>query len=506
MTGVSRAAERNSPPRRSARAGQTGSLLFDGYLEPDRPHPGVFDEMFSPDGAVRAPYRAVRDVLAPAVAEPDARPEALDRASIGQDTLAVRGRRPIPLDVVPRVISAGEWSQLQRGIVQRVRALEAFLADVHGDAQIVRDGVLPRRLITRCARFHRVAANLDPPGGVRIHVAGLDLVRDQAGAFRLLGHNLRNPSGVGSVLENRRTMARVVPDLLSEQRVRHVGDYCAHLLRALLATAPNVADPVVVVLTPGADDHAYPEHTLLARRMGVELVEGRDLFCRDHSAYLRTARGERQVDVIYRRIEDEFLDPLQFDPDSVLGVAGVLNAARAGNVAIANAPGNGVGDDRLVSTYVPEMISYYLGEKQLLPDVATHRCWLDDERAHVLAHLDELVLTPARGSGGYGILFGPSATARQLAAARKQIRKDPWGWIARPVVQLSTVPTNAGGRLVPRHVGLRLFAVNGGGDGVFVLPGGWTRVALPEGSLVIDSDGGSKDTWVLAEGRALEAG
>jgi uncharacterized circularly permuted ATP-grasp superfamily protein len=304
-------------------------------------------------------------------------------------------------------------------------------------------------------------------------------------------------------MENRRTMARVFPDLFTRQRVRAVGDYGSHLLRALrCAAAANAADPTVVVLTPGVHNSAYFEHSLLARQMGAELVEGRDLFCRDNLVYMRTTQGEQQVDVIYRRIDDDFLDPLQFRPDSVLGIAGVLNAARAGNVVIANAVGNGVGDDKLVYTYVPEMVAYYLDERPVLPNVSTFRCWLDDERTYTLDHLDELVLKPVEGSGGYGIVFGPDATPRRLAAARRAVREDPRGWIAQPVVQLSTVPTKVGDKLVPRHVDLRPFAVNDG-DGVYVLPGGLTRVALPHGSLVVNSSqgGGSKDTWVLAAGR-----
>lgn len=342
---------------------------------------------------------------------------------------------------------------------------------------------------------------------MRIHVAGIDLVRDAAGEFRVLEDNHRNPSGVSYVMENRRTMARVFPDLFGRYRVRPVGDYAAHLLRALrAASAANAADPTVVVLTPGVHNSAYFEHSLLARLMGVELVEGRDLFCRDNVVYMRTTEGERQVDVIYRRIDDDFLDPLHSRPKSVLGVAGLVNAARAGNVVIANAVGNGIGDDKLVYTYVPQMVAYYLGEKALLPNVDTFRCWLPDERAHVLEHLDELVLKPVEGSGGYGIVFGPEASAAELAAARRRVRAWPRGWIAQPVVPLSTVPTKVDGRLVPRHVDLRPFAVNDG-EQVFVLPGGLTRVALPAGSLVVNSSqgGGSKDTWVLTtRGSAAE--
>jgi len=488
---------------RSTRARGAPAGLFDGYLDPKRPHAGAYDEMFAGDGTGRQAYRRLHDQLVRSVpAELGARAEALDRALVDQGiTFSLSGQeRPFPLDLIPRVIAASEWARLERGIVQRVRALEAFLTDIYGDQQIVRDGVLPKRLITSCAHFHRQAARLAPPNGVRIHVAGIDVVRDEDGVFRVLEDNLRNPSGVSYVMENRRTMARVFPDLFAKHRVRPVGDYAVHLLRALrAAAAANVADPNVVVLTPGVYNSAYFEHSLLARQMGVELVEGRDLFCRDNTVYMRTTQGERVVDVIYRRLDDEYLDPVQFRPDSVLGVAGLLNAARAGNVVIANAVGNGVADDKLVYTYLPDILKYYLGESMLLPNVDTFRCWLRDEQEQVLDRLAELVVKPVEGSGGYGIVFGPNANARELAALRRRIRAHPRGWIAQPVVQLSTVPTKVGQRLRPRHVDLRPFAVNDG-NSVFVLPGGLTRVAIPEGSLVVNSSqgGGSKDTWVLA--------
>jgi uncharacterized circularly permuted ATP-grasp superfamily protein len=493
--------ERSTRTRRPL-AGRAGEL-FDGYLDPKRPHADAYDEMFVGDGAVRQAYRRLHDQLAPsAPAELGARAVALDRALVDQGiTFSLSGQeRPFPLDLIPRVIAAGEWARLERGIVQRVKALEAFLADLYGDQQIIRDGVLPKRLITSCAHFHRQAARLVPPNGVRIHVSGVDVVRDEDGVFRVLEDNLRNPSGVSYVMENRRTMARVFPDLFAKHRVRAVGDYAVHLLRALrAAAAANVADPNVVVLTPGVHNSAYFEHSLLARQMGVELVEGRDMFCRDNGVYLRTTQGERVVDVIYRRIDDEYLDPVHFRPDSVLGVAGLLNAARAGNVVIANAVGNGVADDKLVYTYLPDILKYYLDESMLLPNVDTFRCWLPDEQQQVLDRLTELVVKPVEGSGGYGIVFGPNANARELAALRRRIRANPRGWIAQPVVQLSTVPTKVGQRLKPRHVDLRPFAVNDG-KSVFVLPGGLTRVALPEGSLIVNSSqgGGSKDTWVLA--------
>ncbi|MGQ0839718.1 circularly permuted type 2 ATP-grasp protein [Actinokineospora sp.] len=494
------------PKRTPSRARDTGpdlGQLFDGYLDPRRPHADAYDEMFAADTSVRSAYRRLHEQLgASQPGDLTARSEALDRALVDQGiTFSLSGQeRPFPLDLVPRVITAAEWARLEKGIVQRVRALEMFLADVYGDQQIIRDGVLPKRLITSCEHFHRSAAGVLPPNGVRIHVSGIDVVRDEEGIFRVLEDNLRSPSGVSYVMENRRTMARVFPDLFAKHRVRAVGDYAVHLLRSLrAAAAANVADPNVVVLTPGVHNSAYFEHSLLARQMGVELVEGRDLFCRDNVIYLRTTEGERQVDVIYRRIDDEFLDPVQFRPNSVLGVAGLLNAARAGNVVIANAVGNGVGDDKLVYTYLPEILRYYLGETPLLPNVDTFRCWLPDEQEQVLDRLAELVVKPVEGSGGYGIVFGPNSSAKELAALRKRVRAHPRGWIAQPVVQLSTVPTKIGQRLKPRHVDLRPFAVNDG-KSVFVLPGGLTRVALPEGSLVVNSSqgGGSKDTWVLA--------
>lgn len=463
----------------------------------------AFDEMFDAQGAVRGPYKGIYAELAPSDAsELKARAEALGRAFLDQGiTFSLSGQeRPFPLDLVPRVISAAEWSRLERGIIQRVKALEMYLDDIYGDQEILNDDIIPRRLITSCEHFHRQAMGIVPPNGVRIHVAGIDLIRDEKGNFRVLEDNLRSPSGVSYVMENRRTMARVFPNLFATHRVRAVDDYASHLLRALRnSAATNEADPTVVVLTPGVYNSAYFEHSLLARQMGVELVEGRDLFCRDNQVYMRTTDGEVQVDVIYRRIDDAFLDPLQFRADSVLGVAGLVNAARAGNVVVSSAIGNGVGDDKLVYTYVPTMIEYYLGEKPLLANVETYRCWLDDEREEVLDRIDELVLKPVEGSGGYGIVFGPEASDKELAAVAKKIRDDPRSWIAQPMMELSTVPTQIGNTLAPRYVDLRPFAVNDGDD-VWVLPGGLTRVALVEGSRVVNSSqgGGSKDTWVLA--------
>jgi len=476
--------------------------LLGGYVERQRTT-GAYDEVFAPDGSPRPAYRSVVAALeALSMSDLAARGNALSSAFTDAGvTFSLSGEeRPFPLDVVPRLFSTDEWSLIERGVAQRVRALEAFLADVYGEGRAFTDRALPRRLVTTSQHFHRAAHGIESPNGVRIHVAGIDLVRDAAGELRVLEDNLRTPSGVSYVLENRRTMARVLPDLFGSERVRRVSSYPSRLLSALRESVPaGVADPLVVVLTPGAYNSAYFEHSLLARQMGVELVEGRDLVSRNGVVFLGTTEGEQRVDVVYRRIDDEYLDPVHFRPDSVIGCPGILGAARAGNVVISNAVGNGVADDKLAYTYVPTMIDYYLGETPLLRNVDTYRLEEPEARAHVLDHLAELVLKPVDGSGGYGLVIGPSATERQLAKLRRDVIADPRRWIAQPVVPLSTAPTLVDGELVPRHLDLRPFAVNDG-ERVWVMPGGLTRVALVEGSLVVNSSqgGGSKDTWVLS--------
>ncbi|HVT65779.1 MAG TPA: circularly permuted type 2 ATP-grasp protein [Mycobacteriales bacterium] len=481
-----------------------GDLLGD-YLRRQRVT-GAYDEVLAPDGSPRPGYEAIVSAIeALSASDLMARGGALSSAFTDAGvTFSLSGEeRPFPLDVVPRVFAPAEWDRVERGVVQRVRALEAFLADVYGPCRAVADGILPRRLVTTSRHFQRAAFGIEPANGVRVHVAGIDLVRDGAGELRVLEDNLRTPSGVSYVLENRRTIARVSPDLFGPQRVRRVSTYPAHLLASLRAAAPDVDDPTVVVLTPGAYNSAYFEHSLLARQMGVELVEGRDLVCRGGEVFLRTTSGEQRVDVIYRRIDDEYLDPLHFRPDSVIGCPGLLGAARTRSVAIANAVGNGVADDKLAYTYVPAMIEYYLGETPLLRNVETYRLEDPDVRQFVLSRLDELVLKPVDGSGGYGLVIGPDADDQKLARLRADVEADPRGWIAQPVVPLSTSPTLVDGELVPRHVDLRPFAVNDG-DRIWVLPGGLTRVALVEGSLVVNSSqgGGSKDTWVVSDGAA----
>ena len=466
-------------------------------------HPGVaYDEMIDPQGAVRSSYRAVHSTLAKS--SPDdlrsiakALAENYTQAGVTFDVGGVE--RPFPLDLVPRVIAAAEWQVIATGVAQRVKALEAFLADVYAGAKVIADGVIPRQLVVSSSHYHRAVWGIQPPNGVRIHVAGVDLVRTPDGDVRVLEDNVRVPSGVSYVMTNRTAMITAIPDAFANQRIRPVAGYPQRLLTALRKAAPHVDEPTVVVLTPGVYNSAYFEHTLLARTMGVELVEGRDLDCRRGKVYMRTTSGLQQVDVIYRRIDDDFIDPVHFRSDSMLGVPGIVNAIRTGGVVLANAIGNGVADDKLIYTYVPDLIRYYLHEEPIIANVDTWRLEEDEARAEVLDRLAELVVKPVDGSGGKGIVIGPRATAAELDALRRRVTEDPRGWIAQPVVQLSTVPTLVESSLEPRHVDLRPFAVNSG-DEVWVLPGGLTRVALPRGELVVNSSqgGGSKDTWVLS--------
>ena len=462
----------------------------------------AFDEMFSHDGSLRPDYSGVNDVLQSLTgSDVSARAEAMARTFLDRGvTFDFAGEeRAWPLDIVPRIIPGQEWNSISAGVAQRVTALEMFLNDVYDRMEIVRDGVLPRSLITSSAHFHREVHGFGTPGGVRVHISGVDLVRDDVGTFRVLEDNLRVPSGVSYVLENRQAIAKGLPEAFSGAAIRPVEEYPRRLLSALRRTAPEgVDDPTVVVLTPGVYNSAYFEHTLLAGMMGVELVEGRDLVCRGNRVYMRTTEGEQRVDVIYKRLDDDFLDPLQFRADSMLGVPGLVNSARDGNVTIANAVGNGVADDKLIYTYVPDIIRYYLAEEPIIPNVDTYRLEEAQAREEVMDRLEELVVKPVDGSGGKGLVIGPDATPGELEELRRKVLADPRGWIAQPVLQLSTVPTLADGSFGPRHVDLRPFAINDGDD-VWVLPGGLTRVALTEGSLVVNSSqgGGSKDTWVV---------
>ncbi len=480
--------------------------LFDDYRLG-----AAWDEMIGADGAPRASYRAVfESIQRSGGQELRAGVDALAKAYLNQGvTFDVGGEeRPFPLDIVPRVIDDSAWQTIDKGVRQRVRALEAFLADVYsGQCGAIADGVLPRKVVTSAKHFYRQAHGIEPPNGVRVHVSGIDLIRDESGRFRVLEDNVRVPSGVSYVLANRSAMRQQWADVLGKVRLRPVSHYPQRLLGALRAAAPSaVADPCVVVLTPGVYNSAYFEHAWLARAMGVELVEGRDLVCSGGVVRMRDTSGERRVDVIYRRVDDEYLDPVQFRADSTLGCPGLLTAARAGNVTIANAVGNGVADDKLIYTYLPDLVRYYLSEEPVLPNVDTWRLEEADALAEVLDRLDELVLKPVDGAGGKGLVIGPQASRAELDVLRTRLIADPRGWIAQPVVQLSTVPTLVGHGIAARHVDLRPFAVNDGND-VWVLPGGLTRVALVEGSLVVNSSqgGGSKDTWVLAGDRRVPA-
>ncbi|GAB6987479.1 circularly permuted type 2 ATP-grasp protein [Nocardioides pyridinolyticus] len=467
----------------------------------------AYDEMFDVDG-LRPPYERLRDSLHDLTGpELAGRVEALQASYLDQGvTFDIGGEeRAFPLDILPRVIEMETWTTIERGVQQRVRALEAFLADVYDAGQVFDDGVIPRRVIATSSHYHREAAGVRPPNGVRVHVSGIDLVRDDRGDFRVLEDNVRVPSGVSYVMTNRRAISAALPEPFAEHRIRPVAGYPQRLLAALRAAAPaGVTDPTVVVLTPGVFNGAYFEHALLARTMGVELVEGRDLECRRGRVMMRTTHGLEPVHVIYRRVDDEFLDPVHFRADSMLGCPGLIDAARAGNVTLANAVGNGVADDKLVYTYLPDLIRYYLSEEPVLKNVDTWRLGDPEARAEVLDRLDELVLKPVDGSGGKGIVIGPRATKGELDELRIKLLHDPRSWIAQPVVQLSTVPTFVDGKFGPRHVDLRPFAVNDGSR-VWVLPGGLTRVALAEGELIVNSSrgGGSKDTWVLAGSGSL---
>ncbi len=463
----------------------------------------AFDEMIDESGSIRGPYKAVYSTLrrtSPSELRTIAESLASSYTQAGV-TFDVGGvERPFPLDLVPRVIAAHEWEVIETGVAQRVKALEAFLSDVYASARVISDGVIPSQLVTSSTHYHRAVWGTHPANGVRIHVAGVDLIRTPQGDVRVLEDNVRVPSGVSYVMTNRTAMIEAMPDAFSNQRIRPVAGYSQRLLDALRKAAPpGTENPTVVVLTPGVFNSAYFEHTLLARTMGVELVEGRDLECRRGKVYMRTTAGPQRVDVIYRRVDDDFIDPVHFRSDSMLGVPGLVNAVRTGGVTLANAIGNGVADDKLIYTYVPDLIRYYLHEEPIIRNVDTWRLEEDAAREEVLDRLSELVVKPVDGSGGKGIVIGPRATKEQLDALRRRVTDDPRGWIAQPVVQLSTVPTLIGDQLRPRHVDLRPFAVNNGED-VWVLPGGLTRVALPEGELVVNSSqgGGSKDTWVLS--------
>lgn len=482
--------------------------LMDGLFT-NYDHAGFFDELTTAGGAVRPHYeRLVARMSALASDELARREKLLDEAFHQAGiTFTVYGEeqgveRTFPMDLVPRVIPAHEWATIEAGLIQRVSVLNQFLDDLYvGGRNAIRDGIVPRWLVESSAGFEREAFGIEVPHAARCLVAGIDLVRDARGIYCVLEDNLRNPSGVSYVVENRAAMTRVMPRVFADHRVRPVDHYGASLLAALTRVAPAGAgdEPTVVVLTPGVYNSAYFEHAFLARQMGVELVEGRDLIVDDHIVYLRSTQGLDRVDVIYRRIDDDFLDPVVFRPDSTLGVPGLMAAARAGNVTLANAVGNGIADDKAVYAFVPDLIRYYTDAEPILPNVETHLLWDPDVRSEVLGRLDEVVVKPVAESGGYGMLIGPAATDADIAEFTRRIEADPRNYIAQEVVSLSRHPTLVDDHFEGRHIDLRPFVLSG--ETVEVLPGGLTRVALRKGSLVVNSSqgGGSKDTWVLSE-------
>jgi uncharacterized circularly permuted ATP-grasp superfamily protein len=468
----------------------------------------AFDEFAAADGQPREHYAALAATLA-GISSADFR----HRVSTVNSVLLQRGvtftvyadargtERILPFDLIPRIISGAEWAVIERGVAQRVRALNAFLVDVYGEQKALRDGIVPRALVYSSQHFEREAVGVRPPHDTFVHVSGIDLVRDAEGKYLVLEDNCRTPSGISYVLENRDVLKRSFPRLFAGYDPLPVDDYPRRLRSALLASAPrNALEPTIAILTPGVFNSAYFEHTLLARRMGVELVEGNDLFVRDNIVYMKTTRGPARVDVLYRRVDDDYLDPLYFRNDSTLGVAGLFDAYRAGNVTLANAIGTGVADDKAIYPYVPAFIRYYLGEEPVLQNVPTFDCSDAAQRQHVLGLLDQLVVKRTAASGGYGMLMGPSSTAAERADFSDAIRAHPRDFIAQPVVTLSAHPTVVEDGLSPRHIDLRPFALLHG-DTVDVPPAALTRVALTAGSLVVNSSqgGGSKDTWVLAD-------
>ena len=466
----------------------------------------AFDEMNGPTG-IRPAY----DKLAQWLGETP--PEALQYRREEAEllfrrigiTFAVYGdnestERLIPFDVIPRVLSAKEWGHLEKGLKQRVKALNMFLSDIYHARDILRAGIIPDDLIFQNPVFRPEMNGQDVPHDIYVHVAGIDVIRTDDNDFIVLEDNARTPSGVSYMLENREIMMRLFPELFSRHRIAPVEDYPDVLLATLKSVAPSrvARDPTVVLLTPGVFNSAYYEHSFLADKLGVELVEGRDLFVKDEIVYMRTTQGPRQVDVIYRRIDDDFIDPLTFRPDSALGVAGLMSAYQAGNVTLANAVGTGIADDKAVYSFMPAIVKFYLGEEPLLKNVPTWRCREEEHLAYVLDHLHELVVKEVHGSGGYGMLIGPAASKVAIEQFRAKLKTAPKNFIAQPTLALSTCPTCVEQGVAPRHVDLRPFVLTGS-KGTRIVPGGLTRVAMKEGSLVVNSSqgGGTKDTWVL---------
>ena len=466
-----------------------------------------YDEMMNPDGSVRAAYLGYQEWLA----EQDAgwmRRKGFEAESFFRRTgitFNVYGEddaeeRLIPFDLVPRIITGAEWRRLSRGIEQRVRALNAFMHDLYHRQEIIRSGRLPERLFRDNKAWLPQMVGFTPPGGVYTHIVGIDLVRTGPDDFLVLEDNARTPSGVSYMLENRETMMAMFPELFTRVKVQQVSNYPRRLAQSLAACAPDGAgsNPTIAVLTPGIYNSAYFEHAFLADQMGAELVEGTDLRVVGGRVHMRTTVGFKPIDVLYRRVDDDFLDPLTFNPDSVLGVPGIMDVYRAGRITIANAPGTGVADDKAIYSFMPEIVEFYTGERPLLPNVDTYRCADPDALKYVLDKLEDLVVKEVHGSGGYGMLIGPTATRREIAAFREKLIANPDNYIAQPTLALSTCPVFTRKGLAPRHVDLRPYVLCSP-DGIDITPGGLTRVALKKGSLVVNSSqgGGTKDSWVL---------
>jgi len=480
---------------------QTSELLQSYLVDAN-----TWDEMYK-NASVREQYqKAVEFLQQLSVEELNKKEELAKRLFMSQGvtfTVYSSGEgieKIFPFDIIPRIITASEWEYIEKGIKQRLKALNLFLKDIYSTQFIIKDGVVPAEMIYSCPHYLREMHNFPVPYDIYVHISGIDLIRNNDGTFYILEDNLRTPSGVSYMLENREITKRLFPDLLPQNNVRSVTEYPNILHRNLVSLSPRqIYNPTIVLLTPGIYNSAYFEHTTLARLMGVELVEGKDLVVNNHKVFMKTTSGLQQVDVIYRRVDDEYLDPLTFDPGSLLGVAGLMSAYRKGNVAIVNAVGNGVADDKAIYTFVPAMIRYYLNEEPILKNVPTYHLERDDEREHVFNDITNMVIKKTNASGGYGMLMGSAATEKEIIEYKAEVLLNPREFIAQPIISLSSSPCYMNGKLTPRRVDLRPYALCGP-DGIEIVPGGLTRVALREGSLIVNSSqgGGSKDTWVLA--------
>ncbi|MBL7764092.1 MAG: circularly permuted type 2 ATP-grasp protein [Chitinophagaceae bacterium] len=479
----------------------TGMNLFREY----NPYHGTWDEMCF-DSKIRSQYSKVFEDISSLPADMLQQKDKLAGElfmnqgitfTVYSDDAGIE--KIFPFDIIPRILTAAEWDHIERGIKQRLKALNLFLKDIYSNQQIIKDKVIPAGLIVSCPHYTREVFGIKVPHDIYVHISGIDLIRGQDGTFYILEDNLRTPSGVSYMLENREVTKRIFPGMLADSKVRMINNYPLLLHDILSSLTPQqISNPTVALLTPGVYNSAYFEHTFLARQMGIALVEGRDLVVDNQKVYMKTTAGLQQVHVIYRRLDDEYLDPLVFKPESTLGVPGIMSAYRKGNVAIVNAVGNGVADDKAVYAYVPDMIKYYLNEEIILPNVPTYSLEKQEQREHVFKNIDQMVIKRTNQSGGYGMVMGNKASEKELNEVKKAILATPREFIAQPIIKLSTVPCFIDGKLQPRHVDLRPYAICGP-DGISIVPGGLTRVALREGSLVVNSSqgGGSKDTWVV---------